>query len=229
MNSTPRPRNAGALGQGCIGLCFGTVWSQVRYGFRIRYSSTCRAPGARRRDADGAAGTRVPTALPFAFAGRDRIFYSTYSHLRCVLIAFDRFRLSDSVHRPKAEARATSSWRPDRAQRRDIRPHAEHADRPYTKDCFYSHHRSKANLPAACTTPLRPVSRNASTSNHLAAATASHENALLGSVVDDWDAPHGRGWDAVVACDGRPQGIAEDDTGEPVHLGVFDIKARKPA
>ena len=97
------------------------------------------------------------------------------------------------------------------------------------KDCFYSHHRSKANLPAACTTPLRPVSRNASNSNHLAAATASHENALLGSVVDDWDAPHGRGWDAVVACDGRPQGIAEDDTGEPVHLGVFDIKARKPA
>ena len=82
MNSTPRPRNAGALGQGCIGLCFGTVWSQVRYGFRIRYSSTCRAPGARRRDADGAAGTRVPTALRrFRF---ERIFYSTYL-LRCVL------------------------------------------------------------------------------------------------------------------------------------------------
>ena len=115
MNSTPRPRNAGALGQGCIGLCFGTVWSQVRYGFRIRYSSTCRAPGARRRDADGAAGTRVPTALPFAV--REDFLLD----LRCVL-AFDRFRLSDSVHRPKAEARATSSWRPDRAQRRDLRP-----------------------------------------------------------------------------------------------------------
>ena len=174
-------------------------------------------------------GRRGPESRPLCRLRFERMFYSTYA-LRCVL-AFDRFRLSDSVHRPKAEARATSSWRPDRAQRRDLRPHstAEHADRPYTKDCFYSHHRSKANLPAACTTPLRPVSRNASTSNHLAAATASHENALLGSVVDDWDAPHGRGWDAVVACDGRPQGIAEDDTGEPVHLGVFDIKARKPA
>ena len=201
--------------------------SGLRYamdsGFDTVVLAAHRARGGGTRT--GAAGTRVPTALPFAV--REDFLLDLK---RCVL-AFDRFRLSDSVHRPKAEARATSSWRPDRAQRRDLRPHstAEHADRPYTKDCFYSHHRSKANLPAACTTPLRPVSRNASTSNHLAAATASHENALLGSVVDDWDAPHGRGWDAVVACDGRPQGIAEDDTGEPVHLGVFDIKARKPA
>ena len=176
-------------------------------------------------------GRRGPESRPLYAVFGSRGFFTRLTSYGAYSPFHDRFRLSDSVHRPKAEARATSSWRPDRAQRRDLRPHstAEHADRPYTKDCFYSHHRSKANLPAACTTPLRPVSRNASTSNHLAAATASHENALLGSVVDDWDAPHGRGWDAVVACDGRPQGIAEDDTGEPVHLGVFDIKARKPA
>ena len=150
--------------------------SGLRYAMDSGFDTVVLAAHRARGGAGGtrtgrrAAGTRVPTALPFAV--REDFLLDLK---RCVL-AFDRFRLSDSVHRPKAEARATSSWRPDRAQRRDLRPHstAEHADRPYTKDCFYSHHRSKANLPAACTTPLRPVSRNASTSNHLAAATASH-------------------------------------------------------
>ena len=176
-------------------------------------------------------GRRGPESRPLCRLRFERIFYSTcsgYGAYCSPLTVFDYpILFTDPKPRPERPAAGDQTER----SARDLRPHstAEHADRPYTKDCFYSHHRSKANLPAACTTPLRPVSRNASTSNHLAAATASHENALLGSVVDDWDAPHGRGWDAVVACDGRPQGIAEDDTGEPVHLGVFDIKARKPA
>ena len=64
-------------------------------------------------------GRRGPESRPLCRLRFERILLLDLK--RCVL-AFDRFRLSDSVHRPKAEARATSSWRPDRAQRRDLSP-----------------------------------------------------------------------------------------------------------